>query len=163
MSRGQMFLALACVCLAGCTAVLQPSPSVAPGQTETMSSPIPEGECQPAPSWLGARLEETLAVRGATLSRLFLGHAANIRGGPGEVRSEVFRTPLWVVALINGVGVRPEVGAWLINAVKDGPGLRIVAADAVSQRYSMRGAPSEPIQGDGLAAVRSCVGSPPEP
>ncbi|MEP6469342.1 MAG: hypothetical protein ABJC24_06180 [Chloroflexota bacterium] len=128
-----------------------------------MSSSLPASDCQPAPSWLGVRLEETLAVRGATLSRLFLGPAANIGGGPAEVGSDFFRSPWWVAAMISGVGVRPEIGVWLVNAVKEGPGLRIVAADAVSQRYSMRGAPSEPIQGDGLAAVRSCVGTPPEP
>jgi hypothetical protein len=161
MGRAQTFLVLACLCLVGCSPGLQSSSSVAPG--DSVSSSLPAADCQPAPDWLGEKLEKTLAVRGATLSRLFLGPAANIRGGPVEVRSEVFRSPWWVAALINGVGVRPEVGVWLINAVKEGPGLRIVAADAASQRYSMRGAPSEPIQGDGLDEVRSCVGTPPEP
>lgn len=160
MSRVGILLVAACLALAAC----QPSGN-APGSLDAIASmsSMPEGNCKPAPGWLAARLEETLAVRGAALTRLYMGPAANLSGGTAEVRSEVFRSAWWIAAMI-GVGARPEVGVWLVSGLKEeDPSLRIVPADEVALRYSATGLRGEPIQGDGREAVRSCVGTPPEP
>jgi hypothetical protein len=166
MRRGAaVFAAAAFLFLASCSAGGQASPPLVSAGSVGSSpmSHLPESGCRPAPSGLGERIEATLAVRGATLSRLFVGPASNVTGGPGEVRSDVFRSAWWVAALISGVGPRPEVGVWLVSGPEPAAGSRILAADDVAQRYSVRGPVNEPIRGDGLDAVRACVGTPPEP
>jgi hypothetical protein len=160
MSRVWVLLIATCVALAACRAGGNTDGSL--DAVASMGS-MPESDCRPAPAWLAARVEETLAVREAALTRLFVGPATNLSGGSAEVRSEVFRSAWWVAALI-GVGARPEVGIWLVSGLKQGDSsLRIVPADEVALRYSATDQGSEPILGEGREAVRSCVGTPPEP
>jgi hypothetical protein len=160
MQRVWVLLAAACLALVSCRADVS-----APSSFDDIASmgSMSQGECTPAPGWLAARVEETLAVREAALTRLFVGPATNLTGGTTEVHSESFRSAWWVAALI-GVGARPEVGVWLVSGLKEGDSsLRIVPADEVALRYSASDSRGEPIRGDGLGAVRSCVGPPPEP
>jgi hypothetical protein len=160
MRRGHVLLVGICLCVVACAAGNETVSSNGPGRS--MSAPSMD-ECEPAPAWIVERLEQTLAVRGATLSRLYAGPATNISGGPAEVHSDAFRSPSWVAAMI-AVGVRPEVGVWLVSGLKQAdPGLRILPADIVAQRYSLTSLHGPLIEGDGLQAVRSCVGTPPEP
>lgn len=160
MSHGRVLLVLAGLVLSACTAGRQAAGSLPASGSMSVS---PSDDCQPAPGWVAARIEATLAVRGATLTRLFIGRATNLSGGPGEVRSDIFRSAWWVAGLI-GVGARPEVGVWLVSGLKEGdPNLRVLPADEVALRYSALVPRAEPFKGDGLEAVRSCVGPPPEP
>ena len=165
MRCGRAVFVAAFLFLASCSAGGQASASFASAGSLSVPpmSHLPEGECEPAPRSLGERIEATLAVRGATLSRLFVGPASNVTGWPGEVRSGTFRSAWWVAALISGVGPRPEVGVWLVSGPKPSADSRILAVDEVAQRYSARSPVNEPISGDGLDAVRACVGTPPEP
>jgi hypothetical protein len=160
MSRGRLLQVMVCLCLVSCAAGNE---TVSSGGARTSMSALPTGECHPAPGWLAARVEEALAVRGAALTKLYVGPATNLSGGTAEIRSEVFQSAWWLAAMI-GVGARPEVAVWLVSGLKEGdPKLRILPADEVALRYSATDARGKPIQGDGREAVRSCVGTPPEP
>ena len=119
-------------------------------------------ECDEAPAWLAGNLEQTLTVRGATLSRIFLRRASELSDG-GDAELSSLAAPWWAAALINGAGVRPQPAVWLISAREQGAEIRIWAADAGAHRYSNATWNGHAISGTGLQEVRDCVGPAPEP
>lgn len=136
------------------------------GSSGSSASPGPSGSsgpCEQAPEWLVAAIQEGLAVRGATLSNMYVRAASGVSGGPPELQTDVFASAWWVAGRINGAGVRPEPAVWLTNRTSRVSEGEFFAVDAAAQRYSEWGRPSgEPIRGDGLEDVRACVGPIPE-
>jgi hypothetical protein len=139
-----------------------------PGANPSGSSPSPAptgspASCEPAPAWLIAVIQEGIVVRGATLSNMYVTQASGLSGGPAELKADAFASAWWVAGRINGAGVRPELAVWLTNRTAQDEDGEILAVDAAAQRYSEWGRDSvEPIRGEGLEEVRSCVGPIPE-
>jgi len=115
--------------------------------------------CVAAPRWLAAAIERSLTPPGATLSGVFVMRAPELdpAGGPGEA---------WLAAAaINGAGVRPEAGIWLIDGLDPGsvPSLRAMSVPA--QRYSSlpRGDRSRLLGSQTVRVLTGCIGPIPEP
>jgi hypothetical protein len=118
--------------------------------------------CQPAPDWLISAVTEQLAVAGATLSEVYVA-PASITSGTPEVMSELFKPAWWVVAKINGAGIRPEIGVWVTNRIAPGTSGDIFGANAAAVRYSRSGQRGQtPIRGDGQEAILGCLTPIPE-
>ena len=120
---------------------------------------VSTGPCRAAPAWLVSRLEAALTPPGSALTRIFVERAADVRGS-AEVTG--LSAPWWVAALINGAGVRPAPAAWLVERLDESSSPRIWAADVNARRYSKHRAGND-LDGDGLSAVRDCVGLAPQP
>jgi hypothetical protein len=158
MGNRLVALGASVIILAACQAGT-PSTAIQPSMP-SMRTTTP-AECEEAPAWVVQRLEQTLVVPGATLSRIFAISASGLVADDDEIAT--LASPWWASALINGVGVRPAVGIWLLSALDEGARLRIWAADVDAHRYSNAAWPGRPISGVGLDRVRDCVGPPPEP
>lgn len=116
------------------------------------------GPCQAAPGWLVTLLQGGLAVRGATLTEMYIGEAWGFSSGPPAVMSAEFASAWWIVAKINGAGVRPEAAVWVTNRtgpVKTGT---IFGANPAAVRYSKFGdGGSSPIRGQGQEDALACL------
>jgi hypothetical protein len=127
-----------------------------PGSSE---SPVP---CRSAPIWLIAAVTGGLAVRGATLSEVYVG-AASITAGPDAVLSPDFARAWWIVGKISGASVRPEVAIWVTNRTSPEATGEIFAANLAANRYSTFGqGGSTPVKGDGQGPVLACLTPIPE-
>jgi hypothetical protein len=121
------------------------------------------GPCQPAPEWLVTVLQAGVAVHGATLSEVYVGEAWDFTSGPAAVMSADYVPAWWIVAKINGAGVRPEVVVWVTNRTGVAKTGTILGANPSSLRYSKFGqGGSNPIQGSGQAQLLACLTPIPE-
>jgi len=130
-----------------------------PAATSHGSAEVTALPCQSAPAWLASALERSLTPRGATISRAFIAHAVELDGTDGVNRA-------WLVAaVINGAGVRPELGLWRTDVLDPGsiPSLRSV--NAAAQRYSSlpAGDRGRPPDSGAVAVLATCVGPLLEP
>jgi hypothetical protein len=148
-----------------------PIPSAAESQgAESQGAPASDGSntaslgpCQPAPDWLVSALQDGLVVRGATLSEVYAGEASSFSSGPEQVLSASFAQAWWIVAKINGAGVRPEAAIWVTNRTQAGTAGDIFAANPAALRYSEWGqGGSIAIRGDGQDALLACLTPIPE-
>lgn len=118
--------------------------------------------CTPAPDSLITALTKGLAVPGATLSEVYVGEASITSGLSGEVAPS-FVTAWWVVAKVNGAGVRPTVAVWVTNRVDSGARGDILAANASALRTTTFGHGGQvPLLGGGLDVVLACLSPIPE-
>jgi hypothetical protein len=137
----------------------QASPGAASSHGSGGSSMAP---CQPAPDWLVTAVTKGLAVTGATLSEVYVG-PASVTSGPPDVMSSRPGPAWWIVAKINGAGVRPAAAVWVTNRTAPGTSGEIFAANASALRYSTFGQGGQiPIRGDGQEAVLACLSPIPE-
>ncbi len=134
---------------------MRPSSSLSPGSAN-------DGDCVTAPARLVSAIEARLMVPGATLGRTVTLPVAGLTGLPAAVTEEDFVAPVWVAGAMNGVGVRPQVGLWVVSDIRMGSGSTIVAANAAAARY-WEGPGSSDINGDGQAQALACVGPISEP
>lgn len=132
------------------------------GSASDTSIPTP-GRCEPAPGWLVTALEDGLAVRGATLSEVYIGEAWDFTSGPAAVMSAAFVPAWWIVAKVNGAGVRPEIVVWVTNRTGSGKAGSTFGANPSAVRNSTFGqGGANPIQGSGQEQVLSCLTPIPE-
>jgi len=118
--------------------------------------------CQPAPEWLITAVTAGLAVPGATLSEVYVG-PASITSGPAEVMTARFEAAWWVVAKINGAGIRPAEAVWVTNRTAPGISGDIFGANAAALRSSTFGQGGQiPIGGEGQEALLGCLSPIPE-
>ena len=181
--RGAAGLIIMVVMILGtsCNLVLrygtEPSASSAPSHTADASRPAAPspvggtsqktapsvGPCEAAPGWLVSALEDGLAVRGATLSEIYIGEAWGFTSGPATVMSAEFVPAWWIVAKINGAGVRPEAAVWVSNRTGAGTAGTIFGANPSAIRYTKFGqGGSNPIRGAGQEQVLVCLTPIPE-
>lgn len=163
---GTLLVASACNLLSGYQQGPSPGPSTAaPSAGPASSSPGGDESmtpCERAPDWLIAALTKGLAVPGATLSEVFVGEASITSGLSGEVAPS-FVTAWWVVAKVNGAGVRPTVGIWVTNRMASGPAGDILAANAAALRSTTFGHGGQvPLLGSGLDELLTCLSPIPE-
>lgn len=136
-----------------------PSPGLASASTGGGQSPAP---CQPAPDWLISALNKGLAAPGATLSEVYVGEAS-ISSGLSPSVAPSFATAWWVVAKVNGAGVRPVVAIWATNRIAtDGRGDILAANAAALRSTTFRNGGQVPLLGDGLDVLLACLSPIPE-
>jgi len=136
-------------------------PPTAESNSRALSSAEP---CQQAPDWLVARLRQGLLVRGSSLSEVYVGVASNFTSGPAIVLTAEFTPAWWVVAKINGAGIRPEIGLWVAGPIHSGSFGQLFGANAAAQRYTTWGSRDlDPIRGTGSEAILACLTPIPEP
>ena len=157
---------LAAVILSGCSAGTG-SPASSSSVTDAPSGDRSAGgsaDCLPAPAWLVDAISEGIEVRGAYLSRVFMGPASAFTSGPAAVISgDAFRDAWWIAGGIYGAGVQPELGLWLTNRTAEPAAGSILAANAPARRYTRWGENTAgPISGTGSQAVIDCVGPLPK-
>ncbi len=150
------------------------TPSESGSPSQSAAAPSPEGAsslgtapsigpCQLAPEWLVAALQDGLAVRGATLSEVFIGEAWDFTSGPAAVMSAQFVPAWWIVAKINGASVRPEVVIWVTSRTGASKQGQTFGANLSAVRYSKFGqGGSDPVRGSGQAALLGCLTPIPE-
>ena len=148
-----------------------PSQSAAPSNGEASSDSGPPlqgdvpsvGPCQAASDWLVTAVKDGLAAPGAYLSEVYVGEAWAFTSGPAAVLSAEFVPAWWIVAKINGAGVRPEVAVWVTNRVGPARSGTIFGANPSAIRYSHFGqGGSNPIRGSGQDGLVACLTPIPE-
>lgn len=133
-----------------------PAPSEGDGSSHGSASSL--GPCQSAPEWLVSAVKEGLGVTGAYLSEVYVGEGSDFTSGPASVMSAEFVPAWWIVAKINGAGVRPEVAIWITNRTGPGKSGDIFGANPAAIRYSHFGqGGSNPIRGSGQDSLVACL------
>jgi hypothetical protein len=135
--------------------------SVQPTRTSRPASSNVD-DCATAPDWLTPAIERGLAVPGATLGRVVTLPAPGLTGLPSDVSADDFVAPAWVAGVINGAGVRPQIGLWVVSQLGAESRAILVSANATAARY-WRGPAGSGLGGDGQAAALACIGPVPEP
>ncbi len=119
-----------------------------------------EAQCSAAPEAVRGRIERGLTVRGATVARAFASPATDVVNA-ADAQGTPIESGWFVAGLINGVGQRPEVGAWFVTTLEANGGT-VLAANPSALRY-WDGAGGADIDGSGRQVAIHCVGPPPEP
>ncbi len=129
-------------------------PDVKPNDSPTAP---PNGKCVTAPEVVIAQLSGGLTVRGAYISNAYASRATDVQASSVQMED-----PWWLAARINGVGVQPELGVWLVNGLAGGS--RVLDANASAGRYTTFDAsPSDlSASSDIVAGLAACVGPLPK-
>jgi hypothetical protein len=143
----------------------QPSTSANPMSESFTPGTAPSGppaDCADAPTWLVDAISKGILVPGAYLSNAYIGPASAFSSGPADLFTDAFAEAWWVAGRLNGVGVEPELGAWVTNRTAEEVAGQIFAVNASASRYTEWGdGVTERIVGEGLPAVQACVGPMP--
>lgn len=121
-----------------------------------VSRPPAATACTSAPSFMSSTLIQGSDVPGIAISKLYVGPASAIVGGPPMVRSGVFGDPHWVAGAINVDG-KADLGVWLIGGLT--PNDLVLGVNEPAKRSTAWGAIAAggPISGVGLESVTACV------
>lgn len=130
----------------------------------TAQEPSTTEPCQRAPDWLVTELGQGLLIRGAYLSEVYIGTASDFTSGPATVLNKDFIPAWWVAAKINGAGIQPEVGLWVVGPIRGSKAGQLFGANAAALRYTSWGSDdTESIRGKGADAVLTCLTPIPKP
>jgi hypothetical protein len=131
-----------------------PGPGVKPNDLPTTP---PNGKCVTAPQVVIGQVSGGLTVRGAYISNAYVSRATDVAASAVQMED-----PWWLAARINGVGVQPELGVWLVDGLTGAS--QVLNANASAGRYTTFDAgPSDlSASSDTVAGLAACVGPLPK-